>query len=164
MSKSMAYILGVVIELIRKPGTEIKVTLDDGETMERSLLLATFANGRCYGGGFNAAPKARLCDGFIDVGFVKNISRTKFIGLVKHYRSGEYLDIEKFKEYVDFYRCKKATLDFDSPHTVCIDGELIEGTHFDVEIHSRALKILIPKGSSFNRDETDAPLPAFAVK
>lgn len=164
VSKSLAYILGVVVELIRKPGTKLRASLDSGEVKERSLLLSTFSNGRYYGGGFNASPKARLRDGLMDVCFVKNISRIKFIGLVKHYRDGDYLDIEKFKNIVDFHRCREAVLEFENDQSVCIDGELFEGKKFELRLIPRALKILIPKGSSFSKDETLAPEVAFAVK
>ena len=157
VSKSMAYILGVVVELINKAGTKVSVSLDGGEPVKKHLLLATFSNGRYYGGGFNAAPKARLCDGLMDVCLVKNMSRTKFIGLVSQYRSGEYLDVEKFKSVVEFSRCRKAKLEFESEQSICIDGELFEGKTFALKVLPRALKIIIPKGSSFSKDETNAP-------
>ena len=162
VSKSMAYILGVVAELVRKPGTRLKISLDGGELKKRELLLSTFSNGRYYGGGFNASPKARLCDGFMDVCLVKNVSRAQFIGLVKDYREGSYLDKEKFKKIVDFHRCREAILEFEEEHSVCIDGELIEGKRFELRLLPRALKILIPKGSSFAKDELTAPEAAFA--
>jgi diacylglycerol kinase family enzyme len=163
VSKSLAYILGVVVELIRKPGTKLRASLDGGEVKERSLLLSTFSNGRYYGGGFNASPKARLRDGLMDVCFVKNISRTKFIGLVKHYREGDYLDIEKFKKIVEFHRCREAVLEFEAEQSVCIDGELFEGKRFELRMLPRALKILVPKGSSFSKDEAVAPEVMFAI-
>lgn len=164
VSKSLAYILGVVVELIRKSGTKLRVSLDGGPAEERSLLLSTFSNGRYYGGGFNASPKARLCDGLMDVCFVRNMSRTRFIGLVKYYRSGEYLNEERFKKIVDFHRCSEAVLEFESEQSVCIDGELIEGKRFELKVLPRALKILIPKGSAFSKDETTAPEVTFAAK
>lgn len=165
VSKSLAYILGVAAEFIRKPGTRLKVSLDGGEAEERSLLLSTFSNGRYYGGGFNASPKARLCDGLMDVCLVKNISRRQFIGLIKDYRSGDYLDKKKFKDIVDFHRCRTASLEFESEQTVCIDGELFEGKKFELRLIPRALKILVPKGSAFAKDETAAPEAAlFAAK
>lgn len=157
VSKSMAYILGVVVELIRKPGTKLRVSLDGGEAEEKSLLLATFSNGRYYGGGFNASPKARLQDGLMDVCFIKNISRAKFVSIVKHYRSGEYLDMEKLNDIVDFRRCREATLEFDSAQSVCIDGEIFESDKLELRLIPRGLSILIPRGSSFAEDELTAP-------
>jgi YegS/Rv2252/BmrU family lipid kinase len=156
---SMAYVMGVVIELIRKPGIKLKVSLDGGAPEDKELLLSTFSNGRYYGGGFNASPKARLRDGLMDVCFVKNISRTKFISIVKHYKSGKYLDMEKFKNIVEFKRCKTAKLEFASDQSVCIDGELCEKRSIELKLLPLALKILIPKGCNFKEDESNAPEP-----
>ena len=153
----MAYILGVAVELIRKPGIKLSVSLDGGEPEEKELLLSTFSNGRYYGGGFNASPKARLCDGLMDVCFVNNISRRKFISIVKYYRSGEYLDMKKFDSIVDFQRAKEAHLEFDKEQTFCIDGELFESKTLDLKILPRALNIIIPRGSEFTENETSAP-------
>ena len=157
VSKSMAYILGVVVELIRKPGIKLKASIDGGEAEERSLLLSTFSNGRYYGGGFHASPKARLKDGLMDVCLVKNISRTKFISLVKYYRSGEYLDMEKFNKIVDFKKCREAFLEFETEQSFCIDGEIFEAKSLLLRLIPRALNIIIPKGSSFAEDELLAP-------
>lgn len=159
---SMAYILGVVIELIRKPGIKLSVSIDGGEPAEKELLLATFSNGRYYGGGFNASPKARLCDGLMDVCFVKNISRTKFISIIKDYKSGKYLDMEKFKNIVEFRRCKSARLEFSSDQSICIDGELCNRKTIELKMMPLALKILVPKGCSFAEDEGLAPEPLLA--
>ena len=163
VSKSFAYILGVVVELIRKPGIKLSVSLDGGDAENKELLLSTFSNGRFYGGGFNASPKARLCDGLMDVCFVKNISRTKFISIVKHYRSGKYLDMESFNKIVEFRRASSARLEFDREQSFCIDGELFEAKALDMKLLPGALNIIIPKGSSFAEDETTAPERSFAT-
>ena len=157
VSKSMAYILGVVVELVRKPGIKLSVSLDGGEAEKKSLLLSTFSNGRYYGGGFNASPKARLCDGLMDVCFVKNISRTRFVSIIKDYRSGAYLDMKKLDDILEFSRAREAHLEFESEQSFCIDGELFEAKTLDLKILPRALNIIIPKGSAFAKDETTAP-------
>ena len=163
VSKSMAYILGVVVELIRKPGTKLSVSLDGGEAQEKERLLSTFSNGRYYGGGFNASPKARLKDGLMDICFVRNISRTKFVSIVKYYRSGDYLDMKKLEKIVDYRRAKTARLEFDKEQTFCIDGELFEDKILDLRLLPGALKIIVPKGSSFAKDETATEMEAATV-
>ena len=163
VSKSMAYILGVAVELIRKPGIKLSVSIDGGEAEKKELLLSTFSNGRYYGGGFNASPKARLCDGLMDVCFVKNISRTRFVSIVKHYRSGRYLDMEAFNKIVEFRRASGAKLEFDKVQTFCIDGELFEAKALDMKVLPGSLKIIIPKGSSFAENELVAPERAVAA-
>ena len=136
ISPSFAYILGVAGELIRKTGTRLKVSMDGGEWLEKRLLLATFANGRYYGGGFRAAPRARLQDGMFD-------------------RSGTYLDQSQFKNIVEYFRCRTLELQFEKPQSVCMDGEISEQTTLRLEILPQKLRILVPKGSAFAENEAE---------
>lgn len=162
ISSSTAYIMGVVQKLIEKPTTGFRVSIDGGEFVEKSpLLLATFSNGRFCGGGFKSSPKARLQSGFIDVCFIKEITRTKFVTIVGQYRSGEYLYNEKLSNIVEYCRAKIVEIDFGKTRSVCIDGEIFSVQKLRLEIIPRALNIVIPKGARFAEDETegcDAPL------
>ncbi len=148
ISKSTAYIMGVVEKLVKKPTTGFKVSIDGGEWADKSpLLLATFSNGRYCGGGFHSSPKAHLQSGFIDACFIKDISRTKFVSIVGQYRSGEYLFNEKLSHLVEYVRAKKVSLDFGERRNICIDGEIFKAQRVDLEILPLALKIILPRGT-----------------
>jgi diacylglycerol kinase family enzyme len=67
--------------------------------------------------------------------------------------------MEKFKNIVEFKRCKTAKLEFASDQSVCIDGELCEKRSIELKLLPLALKILIPKGCNFKEDESNAPEP-----
>ena len=165
ISSSMAYIMGVLHELVKKPTTGFKLSIDGGEYTEHSpLLLATFSNGRYCGGGFKSSPKARLNNGYIDVCLVKEISRLKFITLVGDYHSGEYLSKDKFKSIIEYFRAKKVSIDFGRPRNICIDGEILEVEKLEMSVLPAALSIIIPCGSDFAEDETEsssATVPSF---
>ena len=164
ISSSMAYIMGVVKKLIQKPTTGFRVSLDGSEFVEKSpLLLATFSNGRFCGGGFKSSPKARLSDGYIDVCFVKEISRTRFVTIVSQYRSGEYLFNEKLSNIVEYCRAKRVDIDFGRTRSVCIDGEVFDVEKLTLEIIPRALNIVIPKGSRFAENEAEGCEEALAA-
>ena len=153
VSSSLAYILGVVAKLIQKPGAAFSVSLDGGEFEDKELLLATVSNGRYCGGGFKSSPRARLADGILDVCFIKNISRRKFISIVSKYRSGEYLDMEKLKSIIEYRRAKRVDLRFAEPQNICVDGEVIKTESVSMNIIPKKLSILIPRGASFAENE-----------
>lgn len=156
ISSPMAYIMGVVTELVRKPTTGFTVSIDGGEAEKKSpLLLATFSNGRFCGGGFKSSPRARLKDGLIDVCFVKEITRTKFVTIVGQYRSGVYLSNEKLSNIVEYRRAKTVDVDFGCPRSVCIDGEIFDLEKLHLEILPESLGIIIPKGSRLAENETE---------
>ena len=129
------------------------VSLDGGEYEKKELLLATVSNGRYCGGGFKSSPRARLADGVLDVCFIKNISRRKFISIVGKYRSGEYLDMEKLRDILEYRRAKSVDFRFDEPQNICVDGEIIKTDKLSLNIIPKKLSVLIPRGASFAENE-----------
>ena len=166
ISSSMAYIMGVVVELVKKPTTGFKITADGKDMGEHSpLLLATFSNGRFCGGGFKSSPLARLRSGEIDVCLIKNISRAKFVSIVGQYRSGEYLFNKKLEGLIEYFRAKSVEVDFGEERNICIDGEIFATPKFKLDILPRALNIIVPRGARFaeNEDEGLTATPVGAM-
>ena len=161
VSPSLAYILGVVVKLIQKPGAEFEVSLDDGPFDGKKLLLATVSNGRFCGGGFKSSPRARLADGLLDVCFIKNVSRMKFISIVSKYRSGEYIDMESLQDIIEYRRAKKVELRFEKPCNVCLDGEILNTDSLSMHVIPKKLRMLVPKGARFS--EAESPSEAVTV-
>jgi diacylglycerol kinase family enzyme len=87
----MAYALGVLIELFKKPCVKLRVTADDVFVEEGEKLLCAVANGGFYGGGYHPLPHASLCDGMLDVCLVNNVSRFRFLSLIGKYKKGTHL-------------------------------------------------------------------------
>jgi len=127
-----AYIVSCGIELVKKTTEHLKLSLYDEankrENIEDDFLLCLVANGRYYGGGFEAAPAAEPSDGLLDVIMVKNVSRMTFIKLVGLYKRGEHIDkktlrpTDKLRDILTFRRVPKLTI--DNVHRFCTDGEI----------------------------------------
>ena len=147
VSSKFAYILGVAMTLIKKPGVKVTVTSEDGKEVHHDLMLITFANGRYYGGGFNSNPNAHLNDGTMNVLFVNNLSRLKFLLLVKDYKNGTHL-CEKFHKILREEIATSYELKFDAPTPISIDGEIKFIDHAKISTAKGALKFLIPSGVS----------------
>ena len=145
MPSKLAYIAGLVITLVKKPGLKVELSRDGGEAEKHDLLLTTLANGAFCGGGFHSNPHATLIDGKIDCIAVKNISRIKFISLVGKYKNGTHLS-GKFDDIIDHFKCRKADLVFSEKTPVSIDGELIYTSEIRLSIIDKALRFRLPKG------------------
>ena len=143
----LAYIFGLVITLIRKPGVIAEISVDGAEPTREKLLLTTFANGAYCGGGFHSNPLASLSDGKIDKLLVSNISRTKFISIVGDYKNGTHLG-EKFKKIIRNGKCTELKLKFDKITNVCVDGEVISVNELVLSVLKGAMSFRIPKGAS----------------
>ena len=130
---TLEYILGVVGELAAKRATDLRLTAvtADGrvETFEGRYLLCLFSNGVYYGGGFKAAPTARIDDGELDLILADDMSRRRFIGLVGKYRAGEHLTaggavIPEAEDILIYRRCR--TLRLEGVTRFSADGEVME--------------------------------------
>ena len=143
----ISYILGVVVVLFKKFGTKMKLIFDDGEVIEKEFTLTAIGNGKFCGGGFNAAPRAILNDGLLDVCAIDKISRLTFVSLVGSYKSGTYLDSARAMKYIRHRRVPHFKMEFDTPIPICIDGEIKGAKNIDFEVVERAFNFIVPKGS-----------------
>ncbi len=141
----LAYIAGLVGEFAKKKGIKFRCMVDGRDMGEQYMLLAFFANGGYYGGGFHAAPLSTIKDAFIDACFIKNISRLTFLNLVGKYKNGTYLDIKNRDELFEYIKCKKVEIEFDNPEHVCIDGEVETLKSVSLEIVENKISISVPK-------------------
>ena len=145
----MSYYTGVLVAIITTMKTKCKVIVD-GELLNPSgvMLLGTVACGKYYGGAFCCAPKSDNTDGLLDVGMACPISRLKLVSLVKSYAKGKHLEDPRFKKVFTYRRGTKVELEAEKGFAVTIDGEIVEGNHFSIEI--------IPGGISFAVPDCDS--------
>jgi len=149
ISGKMAYIYGVVGELIKKKPLDLTVTLTyaDGksEVIRDKFLLCAVANAKWYGGGFKVAPLADVTDGLLDVMMIKNVSRMTFMGFVGGFKNGTLIDEngnpkEKLKDILYYKRC--VSIRIDGCETVCADGEIFEENTIEVSVIPKALNYI----------------------
>lgn len=117
------------------------VTADGEQLNEKQILLGTLAQGQFVGGSFWAAPKSDNTDGLIDVCVLKTMT---FLGLgmiIGTYTKGKHLD--KKRKKIVYRRAKKVTIVAPKEIDVCVDGEMIKGKEFDVEVVPSAIKLAV---------------------
>ncbi len=141
-----AYYTGIVYALAKAMKNECSVIADGEELSKGKILLCTLANGWYVGGSFKCAPRAKTDDGIIDVCLVNPISRLKFVKLLPSYTEGNHLDDPAFKDIMTYRRAKKITVEGPEGFAVTLDGEIVAGTHFDIEVIPLAVKFAVPKG------------------
>lgn len=140
ISGGLAYILGVVIKLIRYDNKFISVNIDGQLTQTRSLLTAV-ANGRYYGGGMLAVPDASIDDGLLDICLISYVKRSRIIRFFPKFIKGQHGDLSEVK----FYRGKKVVIECEEGLTLNADGEVDKTTRAVFEIIPRAVKIIVPE-------------------
>ena len=143
----LAYIAGLVVTLVRKPGVDMTLSIDGGEPSRHHFLLTTFANGAFCGGGFHSNPLATVADGRLDGLLISDITRRKFITLVGDYKAGTHLT-PKFEKILKNFKAHTIDMVFDGETNVSVDGEVIRFSELHLSVLSRAMKFLIPKGAA----------------
>ena len=122
---------------------DIEVFADGEKLNEQQMLLATLAQGQYVGGKFRCAPKSDNTDGLIDVCVLKTMS---FLGLgmiIGTYTKGKHLD--KPRKKIVYRQAKQVKMVGPKEFDVCVDGEMIKGQEFTVEVVPAAIKLVLPK-------------------
>ncbi|MCR5505579.1 MAG: hypothetical protein K6F07_01095 [Bacilli bacterium] len=115
------------------------VTADGEQLNEKQILLGTLAQGQFVGSSFWCAPKSDNTDGLIDVCVLKTMT---FLGLgmiIGTYTKGKHLD--KKRKKIVYRRAKKISIVAPKEIDVCVDGEMIKGSKFEVEVMPGAIKL-----------------------
>ncbi len=121
---------------------DIEVFADGEKLNEKQMLLATLAQGQWVGGQFKCAPKSDNTDGLIDVCVLKTMT---FLGLgmiIGTYTKGKHLDKPR-KKFV-YRQAKEIKMVSAEEFDVCVDGEMIRGKEFTVEVCPAAIKLVPP--------------------
>ena len=118
----------------------------DGEQLnKKKLLLASLSQGQWVGGQYHASPKSDNTDGLIDVVILKCMSLARLmIQYFGKYQKGEHLDNEKLMKRIVYRRAKNVEIIAPKDIDICVDGEMIRGDHFQVEVVPGALKLVAP--------------------
>ena len=122
---------------------DIEVYADGEKLNEKQMLLATLAQGQWVGGQFKCAPKSDNTDGLIDVCVLKTMT---FLGLgmiIGTYTKGKHLD--KPRKKIVYRQAKQIKMVAPKEFDVCVDGEMIKGNNFVVEVCPKAIKLVPPQ-------------------
>ncbi len=145
MPRTFIYGLFALKGLINMAG--VKFTLEcDGVVSDHDALLASFMNGKYYGGGFKSAPSASLIDGYLNIGIVQQTQRRKIIPLLPVYYKGEHEGLDIFTSF----QSKHLTIRTQGPIVVGCDGEILEASTIEFKVVAQGLKLRVPKDVEFN--------------
>ena len=120
----------------------IEVYADGEKLNEKQLLLTTLAQGQWVGGQFKCAPKSDNTDGLIDVCVMKTMTLIGLGMIIGTYTKGKHLDKPR-KKFV-YRQAKEIKMVSPEEFDVCVDGEMIRGKEYKVEVCPKAIKLVPP--------------------
>ncbi len=143
LNKKDPYGKALKVAMLKARFNKITVSADGVKLNKKRLLLCSLAQGNFVGGKFKAAPKSKNDDGLIDICLVKCMSFAHLGMIMGKYTAGHHLD--KPNRVFIYKQAKTVTIDAPKEIDICVDGEMIRGQHFDVNIVPNAIKLVLPK-------------------
>lgn len=119
----------------------IEVTIDD-ITYKKTAFVIAFANSSQFGNNARVAPHATVCDGSLDICFIRKVPLLKAADFAQKMFTGH---IEKSK-FVEILKGKNLQLSFKQPVPYHVDGEAMPPTNnFSVIVQPASISIVLPK-------------------
>lgn len=120
-------------------GFSCTVRFDDEGPAALSELVFAVQVGPSYGGGFSICPDADPTDGLLDICYnVRKPALPHILALFGLARWGRHASSKALR----LRRARRIELDFSSEPPCQVDGERLEGTHFEVAVVPDALDVL----------------------
>lgn len=150
------YFLGLLVSMAGSISEDLIVEIDGRREAFSDYLFVVAGNGRCYGGGYCPAPKARVDDGWFDYSLIRKVSRAKIITLSGKYKKGTHL---AYKEFVRDGRAKTMRIWTGGKRIrLNLDGELYETSDPLITLAEQKIHLALPNPrSSASRSAEDLP-------
>lgn len=139
-----AYPTGVAKALLFNMRTWCRMEVDGEVFHEGDMLLCTIANGQYVGGSYRCAPRSMPDDGLAEICLVKPVSRLRFLALMSAYKAGSHLEDPRFDPVVFYRRGRVIDVGGKPGFMVSLDGEIVEGQSFRVEVIPGGLQFAVP--------------------
>lgn len=118
----------------------LRIQIDDEPVQEQRLLLCATNIGPTAGGGYKFNPRANPFDGYLDLCMVRVMPQAKVLLALQLLRMGKH---DLLRE-VSLRRFRRLKVKADQPVNAHIDGELLRGTEWEIEVLPGALRVVMP--------------------
>jgi len=137
---NLVYLYAALRALAAWRPVRFTVTLDGAEhSFEGYTVVA--ANSRFYGGGMRVAPDAKLTDGLLDVVFVGENSKLRFLANLPKVFSGKHVE----QDGIETHRGREVEIRADRPFDVYADGDVLTELPATARVIPGAMRVIAPR-------------------
>lgn len=134
-----AYYTTVLALLFSYKEPFFEITLDE-HTMAGKFFSVSFAKGTTFGGGFVMNPFASGNDGLLDIALIRKISILRRLMHLSKLNDGTHGRLPE----VSFLKSSRAQIRSEKVLYGHIDGELLHGNEFSIQVEKEKLSFLVP--------------------
>ena len=139
--KGIQYKMGILKHLAKCKIRDFKLQWN-GKIIKKRLAIVTVCNASYYGGGFHVNRSGRCDDGLLDAYIVSATNRRQLLTYLMKMLKGEHEEVRKIVEHV---RTSKFTLTTNEKIGGNLDGEMYEGSSFEMEVLPKAMTFYLNK-------------------
>jgi diacylglycerol kinase (ATP) len=123
-----------------------EITIDESQIQQQAFVIA-FANSSQFGNDARVAPQASVCDGELDISFVRKVPFIQAPSFAYKMFTGNLAT----SEFVKIVKGKEIKLRFQKPMAFHVDGEaMTPANEFSIKINPGSVRLLIPDNHSKN--------------
>ena len=158
----LAYVIAAFRQAFDKGRQIMKIVFDDEQEITFSTFNTVVGNGTSFDGFLGIRSRFSIKDGFLDVCVFQHKSPIGIVQLVINFIKGRrdyYRFIDKFS--AAHCRAKKMHIETVPNAWYHVDGEVMGMTPIDIEVHHKALTLILPEETA-GKEAADAwrKLPA----
>jgi diacylglycerol kinase family enzyme len=138
-SRLLSTVASIISTVPTYESNSCEIILDNDKTISYNLTMGIIANGQFLGGGFNAAPKASMSDGLMDVVILKDSGSIKMLDKFVSLKGDDSYTEE---DDILYYQVSQVTLlPKERNMTVSLDGEPIGILPASFKVYHNALSL-----------------------
>jgi diacylglycerol kinase (ATP) len=150
-SRLISTVASIISTVPTYESNSCEIILDNDKTISSNLTMGIIANGQFLGGKFNAAPKANMSDGLMDLVILKNSGSLKMLDKLVSLKGDDSYTEE---DNILYYQVSQVTLlPKERNMTVTIDGEPIGILPASFKVYHNALSLKANIQDSVNYNE-----------
>ena len=116
----------------------MRITIDDGQPMERSVFMIGMGNGKYIGGGMPVCPDATINDGKLAVVIINELPKNKIFGAALRFLQGTHVKLD----VAEVFEGQKVRIEILDDSRFEADGEILpQLADLQAEVVSNKLKV-----------------------
>lgn len=131
------YYASLIYTLIHTKWHKLRLTIDDGEPMERSTFMIGIGNGKSIGGGMPICPHGVVDDGKLDIVIVNEMKRALIPFRILGFLTGKHVK----KSYTEEYEGKNVKIEVLDDSQFEADGEVFKTEAINCHVVTNTLKV-----------------------
>lgn len=116
---------------------KLRLTVDDGEPIERNVFMIGVGNGKSIGGGMPICPNALVDDGELNIVVVNEMKKSRIPAELPGFLSGKHIK----KSYTEEFNGKSIRLEALDDSQFEVDGEVFDGKSVNCSVVTKTLKV-----------------------